>query len=181
MILPLAYYGNPILRKKAAPVTDINDDLRKLVANMDETLMDHNGAGLAAPQVQHSIALFLTSFSRYVKDPNHEEGGYIVTEPTRVFINPKIISYSEEIWELEQGCLSIPGPFGIVPRPAKVTMQAMDLEGKTFVEEFAYHNAQVVMHENDHLNGVLYIDRISPRERKAMEATLREIKKKYNH
>lgn len=173
MKLPLAYYGNPILRKKGVPVEKIDETIRQLVHDMDETREANNGCGLAAPQVHQSLALFITNVAHYNED------GIVIPGKLRVFINPKILSYSKELWPCEQGCLSIPGIHGEVIRPAKVTIEATNLEGERFTEEFSYLEAQTVMHENDHINGVLFIDRLPQKERKELEKYLRDIKKKY--
>lgn len=174
MKLPLAYYGDAVLRQKTARVDEINDELRQLVHDMDETMEANNGCGLAAPQVHRSISLFVTRIPRYIDEKTVLPGEF------RVFINPKIISYSQEMWELDEACLSIPKLRGDVIRPVKVTFQATDLEGNTFVEEFEGFDARCMMHENDHLNGVLYIDRLSPKGKKEFEPLLRELKKKYS-
>lgn len=174
MKLPIAYYGDPILRKKAAPITEITDEIRQLVPDMLETMEANDGCGLAAPQIHKSIALFITSVPRYDKDDN------LIPGPLRVFINPKITGYSQEVWSLDEGCISIPKLRAEVVRPLKITIEATDLEGNVFTEEFVHFEARLFMHENDHLNGVLYIDRLSPRERKEIERDLREIKKKYH-
>lgn len=173
MKLPLAYYGNPILRKKGAPVLEITDEIRQLVSDMTETMIAQDGCGLAAPQIHQSLALFITSI------PHLNEKEEVIPGELRVFINPKIVAHSQEKWACEEGCLSIPGLRGIVERPLKVTVQATDLEGNVFTEEFVGFDAHVIMHENDHLNGVLYIDRLSPKEKKQIEGKLREIKKKF--
>lgn len=175
MKLHLAYYGDPILRQKAKPIENIDESIRELVQDMDEAMERHNGCGLAAPQIHRSIALFIVRFPKYDNDDN-----YIGAGDLRVFINPKILSYSDEIWPYDEGCLSIPGMRDIVPRPFKVKMEATDLDGNRFVEEFEEYEAHMVLHENDHLNGVLYIDRLSPKQRKRWEPHLREIKKKHH-
>lgn len=174
MKLPLAYYGNPILRKKATPIEEITDEIHQLVSNMFETMEENDGCGLAAPQVHHSIALFVTCIPHYDEEDNLKPG------ERRVFINPKIVHYSLEAWACKEGCLSIPGLRGEVIRPLKVTIQAMDLNKQIFTEEFEEFDAHVVMHENDHLNGVLYIDRLSPKYKKEFEPKLKEIKKKFS-
>lgn len=174
MKLPLAYYGHPILRKKTAPLTEITDEIRQLVADMEETMQEHNGCGLAAPQVHRSIALFITSFPRYDEDEN------LLPGEIRVFINPKIISRNQELDTHSEGCLSIPRIREEVIRPTKITVQAKNLEGEEFIEEFEDFDARVVMHENDHLNGVLFIDRLPPKKKKELEKPLREINQKYN-
>lgn len=173
MKLSLAYYGDPILRKKAMPITDITDKIHQLVKDMEETIEANNGCGLAAPQVHQSIALFITSI------PHHDQDNNVIPGRLRVFINPKIISYSAQTWACQEGCLSIPGLREYVERPHKVVIQATDLDGHTFTEEFEEFDAHVIMHENDHLNGVLYIDRLLQKRKKEIEGKLREIKKKY--
>lgn len=170
----LAYYGHPVLRKKGAPISEITEEIRQLVADMFETMEAHNGCGLAAPQIFESLNLFITCIPRYQAD------GSMIKGEGRVFINPKIAHYSKEEWACSEACLSIPGLQGQVSRPLKVTIQATDLDGKNFIEEFTEYDAHVIMHENDHINGVLYIDRLPPKKKKEIENKLREIKKKYN-
>lgn len=173
MPLPLAYYGDPILRKKTSQILEINDPIRQLIKEMIETMDESDGVGLAAPQVYQSLSLFVTRI------PFQDENNKSVRGVARVFINPKILSYSEELWPLDEGCLSIPGFYRNVLRPAKIVIEATDLERSRFEEEFSHYPAHVFMHENDHLNGVLYVDRLPPKERKELEPLLKEIKKKY--
>jgi peptide deformylase len=173
MKLSLAYYGESILRKKCERVNEINEELRQLVNDMVETMMAHDGIGIAAPQVHHSIALFI------INVPIPTENGHWLPPKLRVFINPKIIAHSEELWGLEEGCLSIPTIYGTVHRPIKIKVEATDLDGNVFIEEFVGYEARAIMHENDHINGVLFIDRLHGKERKELELRLREIKKKY--
>jgi peptide deformylase len=174
MKLPLAYYGDPILRKKGAPVEKIDESIHQLVKDMAETMEANDGCGLAAPQVNLSLALFITCIPRYIDEET------VLPGELRVFINPKIISYSEQVWPCQEGCLSIPGLRETIVRPLEVTVQATDLEGKIFQETFVGFDAHVIMHENDHINGVLFIDRLPPRRKKEIESYLREIKKKYS-
>ena len=174
MKLPLAYYGNPILRKKGAPIESINDEIRQLVKDMIDTIIEHNGIGLAAPQVHRSLALFITSVP--VEQP---DGNWLPGE-LRVFINPKILSIAEEKSTRSEGCLSLPTIYAEVNRPVKIRIRATDLEGNDFEEEFSDLAARCIMHENDHINGVLFVDRVQGKERKELEPKLKEIKKKYN-
>lgn len=174
MELPLAYYGNPILRKKAEPVVKINEEIKTLVADMNDTMRAYNGVGLAAPQVHHSLALFIIC-------PATEENDKWIYGKLRVFINPKILSYSEETWVRGEGCLSIPKIFGEVTRPSQITVRYTNLEGEELEESFSEMEARIIMHENDHINGILFIDRIHGKERKKMDPILTEIKKKYKH
>lgn len=176
MRLPLAYYGDPILRKKCAQITEITPEIRQLVQDMIETLEEQKGVGLAAPQIKSPIALFLTQApNRDINDPEKWIPGKLL-----VFINPKITSYSEETSTYSQGCLSIPKVYGDVTRPFRITVVALDLDGKEFTQEFSDFEAQAIMHENDHLNGVLFIDRLDQKERKNLEPHLRALKKKYD-
>ena len=174
MKLQLVYYGNPVLRKKTERVNEINDELRQFVADMIETMHAHNGIGLAAPQVNRSISLFVTFV------PTQRPDGTWVEGEERVYINPKVIEISKEMVEVSEGCISIPKLYGTLERPKWVKFEATNLQGELFTGEFDGLFAQNFFHENDHLNGVLYIDRMKGKERQEMENKLREIKKKYN-
>jgi peptide deformylase len=171
MKLPLAYYGNPVLRKKAAKVEKITNEIKQLVQDMAETMEKENGIGLAAPQVHYSLALFVTKVPIKQDDDSWSEGTF------RVFINPKITSYSEERDFLSEGCLSIPKIHGDVERPVYITVEAMDQDGNFFTGEFSDLEARCIMHENDHINGTLFIDRMDKEEREEIEPLLKELKK----
>lgn len=173
MRLPLAYYGEAVLRKKCEPVKEITDEIRQLVSDMVETMEANKGIGLAAPQVFHSLRMFITCI------PVDDEEGNSTPGVLRVFINPEIVGFGEEESVCSEGCLSIPKLYGDVVRPNTVRVRAMDLEGNIFEEEFSELDAHCVLHENDHINGVLFIDRIHGKERTAMETKLREIKKNF--
>lgn len=173
MKLPLAYYGASILRKKCSSVKAITDDIRDLVNNMIDTLIEHNGIGLSANQVHRDLALFIMAV------PVEQQDGTWLPGKLRVFINPKILWVSEEKVVRSEGCLSVPKLYLEILRPAKVRIEATDLEGNLFEEEFSELEGRCVLHENDHINGVLFIDRLPGKERKEIEPKLREIKKKY--
>lgn len=173
MKLDLAYYGDPILRKKAEEITQFNDELKQLIKDMEETMFATNGIGLAAPQVKKSVRLFIINLQE--KD---EEGEYHPTI-TRVFINPKIIAVSEKTWEEQEGCLSIPKIYEQVARPFKITIEAQDENGTSFTQDFEEWEAKVILHENDHINGVLFIDRVQGKKRKALEPFLNAVKQRY--
>ncbi len=173
MILPIAYYGESILRKKTMPVAEINDEIRQLVADMIETMYAKDGIGLAAPQIYKSLSLFVTCVPTYVSEDE------LIPGTERVFINPKILSYSEENITYAEACLSIPHLSGHVNRPLKIVVEATNLEGQRFTQEFIDYEARCIMHENDHINGKLFIDRLESKERQSLEPKLREIKKKY--
>ena len=172
MKLPLSYYGDSILRAHCKEIAVINDEIRQLVNDMTESLVAYNGIGLSAPQIGRSLRIFIMAV------PLEQPDGSWVPGKLRVFINPKILWVSD-LWEYRsEGCLSLPKLYLDVERPSLVRVQAMDLEGKVFEEEFSGLEGRCVLHENDHINGVLFIDRIKGKDRKKIETMLREIKKK---
>jgi peptide deformylase len=172
---PLTYFGDPLLRQKGEPIATITEEIKQLALDMIETMDAHNGIGLAAPQVGQALRLFV--LRRYIHQP---DDSWSLSTDVKVYINPKILDHSKETDVQEEGCLSIPGLRLQVARPLRIKIEATDLEGKTFVEEIEGYNARVIFHENDHINGVLFIDRVSDEDRKSVEAQLREIKKKYH-
>jgi len=173
MILDLTYYNNTLLRKNCQPIKEITEEIKKLVADMIETMDSKNGAGIAAPQVGKDLRLFVIQKFKEDSDDFQVEG-------PQVFINPKLSNPSDEIEIMSEGCLSIPGLHLEVERPYEITVEALDLDGKVFTETFKGYRARQVMHENDHINGKLFIDRIQPKMRKKIEPILREIEKKYS-
>lgn len=172
MILKMAYYGEPILRKKCAPVMEITAEIKTLISDMIETMHSQKGLGIAAPQVHHDKALFV--ICPYFKDENDKwQPGKV-----QVFINPKILEKSDETTIESEGCLSIPKVFGDVKRPQRIVIQALDENGVQFTQEYTDFEAHIVLHENDHINGVLFIDRLAATDKKAAEHKLRDLKKR---
>jgi peptide deformylase len=151
--------GDPVLRQQAEPVQEVNDEIRALIIEMFADLDREKGVGLAAPQVGRSIRLFVIKI-----DDNIE----------RVFINPQIIGTSQELSTQEEGCLSVPKVWEKIPRPAKVTVQALNERGRPFTLEAEGLLARVIQHENDHLNGILFIDRAKPEVRMKVETAFAE-------
>ncbi|MCR4823697.1 MAG: peptide deformylase [Treponema sp.] len=141
--------GEEVLRQKALPVEmeEINDSLRETFNEMFETMIEADGVGLAAPQIGVSKRFFVI-----ISDD----------EVRRVFINPQIISSSSELCDYDEGCLSLPGFNETIRRPAKVTVQALNENGKPFTLEADGLLARIIQHENDHLDGIVYIDRGDP-------------------
>lgn len=168
------YYGDPILRQKSEEIPEITDEIRELANFMVQYMDNNNGIGLSAIQVGVPIRLFV--LRNYVVLP---DGQWSASAPF-YYINPKIVWKSDETTIDTEACMSIPQfTKGPVERPARIRIEALDLEGKPFAEEREGLNARVSLHENDHLNGVLFIDRLPPRVRKAIEPDLRTIKTKY--
>lgn len=142
--------GHPILRQKAKPVEDINGELKKNIEKMAETMYKFKGLGLAANQVGILKRVFILDISQ-------REG----KNKLEIYINPEIISAEGQI-TYEEGCLSIPGYYAKVNRYAKLYIRAYDLNGKPFERELEGIRAIAFQHECDHLDGILFIDRLSP-------------------
>lgn len=170
----LCYYGDPILRKICRPITIITNEIRQLTQSMIAIMDKHDGVGLAAPQVGHDIRLFV--LRNYI---DLENGKWKLSEP-RVYINPKLSFPRKNQVEEEEGCLSIPKLLYKVARADFVVIEALDLNGDLFIEKIGGYNARVRMHENDHLNGVLFIDHLDAKTLREIKPLLREIKKKYH-
>ena len=175
MIKNLLYYGHPGLRKKCDEVTEITDEIKQIAQDLIETVLEKDGAGLAAPQIGYLVRIFV---SRYENGADGE--GWPILCPPKIYINPKLSNPSTSMHTHAEGCLSIPGVYEEVTRPSEIDIEAMDLDGKIFTERATGWRAKNIMHENDHINGVLFIDRIDPKQRKKIEPSLRDLKKKYN-
>jgi len=152
-ILKIAKLGHPVLLKKTNEISNLNDiDLKKIIYDMSETMIDANGIGLAAPQVHLSHRLFI------YRNPDIEEEEKIKVS---VLINPLIENTSNETEDDWEGCLSIPGMSGLVRRSKKIKYSAIDLKGEKVSGEVEGLHARVIQHEFDHLNGILYTSRLA--------------------
>jgi peptide deformylase len=152
--------GDELLRQKAEPVKDIDQNIKKTAGEMLELLREQKGVGLAGPQIGLMKRIFVI----------HVEGD----EP-RVFINPSIIATSQETVKYEEGCLSIPGIWADVVRPRAVRVQAWNEKGRPFTMETEGILARVILHEYDHLEGVLFIDRLLSRKRDKVLAKIEKM------
>jgi len=150
-------FGDPVLKRPAAPVTDVDGDFVRLVESMYETMYDAPGVGLAAPQVGVQRRFFV----------------YDVGEGPSVLLNPEVVATADE-WSYEEGCLSLPGLSFEIVRPRLVTVHAVDLDGEEVVIEGDELLGRVFLHEIDHLDGVLMLDRLERSDRKRAMRTLRE-------
>lgn len=171
-LLPLAYYGDPVLTKKAKLVSEITTETRKLVEQMIETMDAGHGVGLAAPQVHHSIRLFV------MRTPIEDEQNKIEWGEVEVFINPKLSMPSKETWKAVEGCLSIPSIRALVERPKKIIVEYTSLDGKVRKRLFSGWEARVIMHETDHLEGVLFIDRLEQEDRLKLRPFLQDLERR---
>jgi peptide deformylase len=154
VVLDVLAFPNPYLRKRAEPVTEFGDDLQRIVHNMEETMADRDGLGLAATQVGLDLRLL-------VLDPYAFEGDDGLGKPNVVIINPQVVWESDVKITAEEGCLSFPGVFIQVERPESVTIRAQDAAGATFELSGSKLGARALLHEIDHLNGVVMIDHVS--------------------
>jgi len=150
--------GDPVLRQEAAPVEVFDDALRELVSDMFETMYHANGVGLAAPQIGISQRILVID----VHDEDDPESGRLA------LINPAIVAESEEIDRAGEGCLSIPGLEEIVARPWAVQVRGFDPEGNEVEIEADDLMARALQHEIDHLDGVLFLDRVGPLQRRML-------------
>lgn len=164
MLLPIVQYGDPVLRKQCRPVETVDDDIRKLVDDMIETMVDANGVGLAAPQVGVDLQLAVVDVSH---DPEcvsylqvNGEDAEIADIMPLIFINPSLELGQEKEFDFE-GCLSIEGIRYEVRRPIDVKATLPQLDGTNLVIETDGLLARALQHEIDHLNGVLFVDRLS--------------------
>lgn len=174
MILNLKYYNDPILRKKSKKIEKLTDEIRTFIADMKETVLAHeNSIGLSAPQVGRDLSIFIIKEAVLNPDGNLEVG------EMKVFINPVLSRPSQEKESLLEGCMSFPGIHLEIERPISIHVKAMDEEGKPIDKTYSGFTARQIMHENDHLNGVLFIDRAKPNLRKKVQPLLQALKKKY--
>ena len=159
----IVLYGQPILRLTAKPIAEPSEDLSSLIDDMVETMQDEEGIGLAAPQVGESIALCVINQGLIEDD-----------SPPKAYLNP-VILHSDGTSTMEEGCLSIPDIREDVERPETIRLKYMDMDGVEQEEECDGMLARVLQHEIDHLNGVLFVDRISPIKRKLLSKKLKNI------
>ena len=156
--------GSPVLRQRAEPVARVDDEIRRLVDDLFETMRAAKGVGLAAPQVGMSQRVA-------VVDVGEDVG------PPLVLINPRIVESSDEVETAEEGCLSIPEIFGDVERPYAVVLEALDRDAKPYRIAVSGYQARAVQHEIDHLDGILFLDRLSAVRRSLLLAKWKKLRK----
>lgn len=180
MILPITAYGMPVLRKVCRDISPEYPDLEKLIEDMWETLYYSNGVGLAAPQVNRDIRLFLVD-STQVFD-NNEDDDEVQDYPDKpgikkVFINAKILNYEGREWAYNEGCLSIPKVREDINRPETIVIEYYDEAFNKHTETFNGLTARVIQHEYDHIEGKLFIDYLKPLRKKMLQRKLNDISK----
>lgn len=179
MILPIVAYGAPILRTVSKDITPGYPDLEKLIADMWETLYASSGVGLAAPQVNRDIRLFLVDSTQVFENQDDDEKGKYPDEPgiKQVFINAHIKSLNGEEWPYNEGCLSIPKIREDIYRNETVTLEYVDENFQPHTETFRGVTARIILHEYDHIEGKLFIDYLKPLKRRLLKGKLDDISK----
>jgi peptide deformylase len=166
MIYPILAYGNPVLKQEAEEIDPDYEGLQELIANMFETMYASEGVGLAAPQIGLGIRLFVIDPSNIDQNLSHLK---------RVFINPEIISLQGKEWDYEEGCLSIPHIREKVTRPDEVVINYLDENFEEQEEHFSEIAGRIIQHEYDHVDGILFTDRLSPLKKRMLKKRLEAI------
>ena len=175
MILPIIGYGAPILKKRAQKIDKNYPDLKKLISDMFETMYHASGVGLAAPQIGKSIRLFIIDTSAFDNEDFEATSGFKTATLKKVFINPEIIDETGKLRPFEEGCLSIPNIRETIERKSEIKLSYYD-------ENFIFHQnsfdgiiARVIQHEYDHIEGVLFTDKVSSFKKKLIKGKLNNI------
>lgn len=178
MILPITAYGDPVLRKKAKEVPEDYPELKQLVENMWETMYNAYGVGLAAPQVGLPIRLFIIDTSPFAEDEELSgEERKELAGLKKAFLNPKITEESGDEWAFNEGCLSIPDIREDVFRKPEITIEYYDENFDKHVESYKGLAARVIQHEYDHIEGILFTDKLSSLKKRLIKSKLSNISK----
>jgi len=171
MIYPVVIYGSPVLRKVAQDISKDMENLDEFIKDMWETMYVSDGVGLAAPQVGQSLRLFVIDSMPMTEDDEDE------VDIKRTFINAQIIERKGEEWNMGEGCLSIPGIREEVSRPDEIHIQYYDENWEYHDEWFSGIAARIIQHEYDHLEGILFTDRLAPLRKRLLKSKLTAITK----
>ncbi len=177
MKLPVVAYGMPVLRKKGKAIDKDYPALQKLIDDMFETMYASEGVGLAAPQIDKSIRLFVVDAEPFGNLEGVSEQEKEQLKGKRVFINAKILEETGKEWSFTEGCLSIPGINEDVKRKEKITIEYYDRDFNKHTEEIDGLLARVIQHEYDHIEGILFTDRLSPIKKRLLKRKLENISK----
>ncbi len=181
MILPIVAYGSPVLRKRAEDITPDYPGLKQLIADMFETMYQAHGVGLAAPQINKAIRVFIVDCAPFADDDEDEEGETNGNKDPelanfkKVFINPRIIEETGSEWGFTEGCLSIPDIREEVKRKPDIVIEFLDENFVTQRGEYNGFAARVIQHEYDHIEGILFTDKINPMKRSLLKGKLNDI------
>jgi peptide deformylase len=169
MIYPVTVFGDPVLRKKAEPITRNFKDLKEFIENMFDTMYNSDGVGLAAPQVGQPIRIFVLDTTT---DEEDEPAGIV-----KAFINPEILEKTGDEWVMNEGCLSLPEIREDVLRPETVRIKYLDEDFNEHEEEYSGFTSRVIQHEYDHLDGIMFVDYLNPLKRRILKSKLTAISK----
>ena len=174
MILPIVAFGSPILRKKCVEMSPDYPELEMLLKNIWETMYEAHGVGLAAPQINKALCLFLIDTTPFVDD--EEETEEVIVK--QVFINPKILKETGEEWDFNEGCLSIPEVREDISRKPNITIEYFDENFEKHTDTYDGLTARVIQHEYDHIDGILFTDKISALRKRMIKGKLLDISKR---
>ena len=179
MILPIVAYGSPILRTVAKDIDKDYPGLAKLIEDMWETMYASNGVGLAAPQINRDIRLFVMDSKQIFENLDAEDEGRYPDNPgiKQIFINPHVVEFKGDEWSYNEGCLSIPKIREDVYRTQEVTIEYMDENFESHTKTFDGVTGRIIQHEYDHIEGKLFIDYMKPLKRKLLKGKLDDISK----
>ena len=173
MILPIVAFGSPILRKKCIDISPDYPELEMLLENMNETMHEAHGVGLAAPQINKAIRLFLIDTTPFVDDDEATEEVIV----KQVFINARILEETGEEWIFNEGCLSIPDVREDISRKPSINIEYFDENFEKHTDTYDGLTARVIQHEYDHIQGVLFTDKISALRKRMIKGKLMDISK----
>ena len=173
MILPIVAFGSPVLRKKCIDISPDYPELEMLLENMKETMYEAHGVGLAAPQINKSIRLFLIDTTPFVDDEEETEEEIV----KQAFINARILEEKGEAWDFNEGCLSIPDVREDISRKPSITIEYFDENFEKHTDTYDGLTARVIQHEYDHIQGVLFTDKISVLRKRMIKGKLMDISK----
>lgn len=183
MVLPIVVYGDPVLRKVCEDITPDYEGLDQLIKDMFETMYAANGVGLAAPQINRAIRLFIVDATPFAEVEEDEESEFTKEELEemkdfkKIFINARILEEEGEEWKFSEGCLSIPKIREDVLRKPNIKIEYLDENFKKHTESYDGVIARVIQHEYDHIEGVLFTDKVSPLKRRLISGKLSDISK----
>jgi peptide deformylase len=179
MILPVVAFGTPVLRETGMDIDPGYPNLDRLIADMWETMYHTNGVGLAAPQVNRNIRLFVIDSEQVFRNQDADEKALYPDEPgfKQVFINARVTGLNDEEWVYNEGCLSIPKIREDITRPVSVTIRYQDEQFNTHEQTFNGVTGRIILHEYDHIEGKLFIDYLSALKRRLIKGKLDDISK----
>ena len=177
MILPVIGYGNSILKRKSKEVPNSYPGLKELIRNMYDTMYNASGVGLAAPQIGKSIKIFIIDTSPFLNMDDNEIKDYEVSSVKQTFINPTILDATGEFWSFEEGCLSIPHIREEVKRKSFIKIEYYDENFNYRKDDFSGIVARVIQHEYDHIQGVLFTDKLTSFKKRLLKSKLNNIEK----